>query len=103
MTLYRMQTVDASAAPGVLAVAVAYVSGTAGLEGRGERASGLVNVACDKAHDLSWQGPDVYVWPETGGTRGVTSWTVTAVGFIEQEAREAFHAMCAAIDAVAIL
>jgi hypothetical protein len=103
VTLWRVPPMDVCGEPGGLAVRVAYVSGTAGLEGRGERASGLIGVACDKAHDLSWRGPEVYVWPEAGGNLGVTRWSVIALGFIEQEAGDAFDAVCAAVDASATL
>jgi hypothetical protein len=84
--------------PGALTVEVGQVYGTAGPAGRGEHAAAPLPVGLDQAHDLSWRGPEVYVWPETGGPYGVMRWTVYAVGFIEQEAREAFWAVCAAID-----
>ena len=103
VTLWRVPPMDVCGEPGGLAVRVAYVSGTAGLEGRGERASGLIGVACDKAHDLSWRGPEVYVWPEAAGFRGVMRWSVIALGFIEQEAGDAFDAVCVAIDGAATL
>ena len=103
VTLWRVPPMDVCGEPGGLAVRVAYVSGTAGLEGRGERASGLIGVACDKAHDLSWRGPEVYVWPESCDNRGVMRWSVIALGFIEQEAGDAFDAVCVAIDGAATL
>ena len=103
VTLWRVPPMDVCGEPGGLAVRVAYVSGTAGLEGRGERACGLIGVACDKAHDLSWRGPEVYVWPEAAGFRGVMRWSVIALGFIEQEAGDAFDAVCVAIDGAATL
>jgi hypothetical protein len=81
-----------------LTVEVGFVAGTAGPAGRGARRSGLHPVPLDAAHDLSWRGPEVWVWPESGGNMGVLTWTVIALGFIEQEAREAFRAVCAAID-----
>jgi hypothetical protein len=81
-----------------LTVQVGFVTGTAGPAGRGARDSGLHPVSLDAAHNLSWRGPEVWVWPESGGYQGVMTWTVIALGFIEQEAREAFRAVCAAID-----
>ena len=98
VTLYRMPPADICGEPGSLAVRVGYVSGTAGPEGRGAEGGSLFNMACDKAHDLSRHGPQVYVWPEAGGSLGVLRWTVCAIGFVEAEAREAFRAVCAAID-----
>ena len=95
VTLYRVPPLWESEG---LTVKVAYAFGTAGIEGRGEMGGGLIRVGLDHAHDLSWRGPEVYVWPESGGVRGVTSWRVSALGFIEQEAQEAFKAVCAAID-----
>ena len=95
VTLYRVPPPWES---GGLTVKVAYTTGTAGIYGRGERGSGLIPVALDHAHDLSWRGPEVYVWPESGGQFGVMRWSVSALGFIEQEAQEAFKAVCEAID-----
>ena len=84
--------------PGALTVEVGQVYGTAGPAGRGEHAAAPLPIGLDRAHDLSWRGPEVYVWPETGGQYGVTRWTVYALGFIEHEARTAFRAVCAVID-----
>lgn len=81
-----------------LAVEVWGVAGTAGPGGRGEEKSVPVAVELDRAHDLSWRGPEAWVWPESGGRYGVMRWTVVVLGFIEHEAREAFGAVCAAID-----
>jgi hypothetical protein len=83
-----------------LTVGVAAVGGSAGIEGRGETWHHTdLQLSLDVAHDLSWRGPEVYVWPEAGDVRGVTRWLVYAIGFIEAEARKAFEAVCAAIDA----
>ena len=98
VTLRRMPPRIERDDPGALTVEVGQVYGTAGPGGSGEKAAAPLPVGLDRAHDLSWQGPEVYVWPETGGRYGVTRWTVYALGFIEHEAREAFRAACAAID-----
>jgi hypothetical protein len=82
-------------------VEIAHVTGTAGLEGGYEYQWGPLAVPLDLAHDLSWQGPRAYVWPEYGGNLGVTRWRVVALGFIEQEAQNAFYAVCVAIDGAA--
>jgi hypothetical protein len=97
VTLYRCPP-GPECRPGGLTVEVAGVAGTAGPEGRGEERAMPVPVGLDRAHDLSWRGPEVYVWPEAGGRLGVLRWTVIALGFIEQEARDAFEATCIAID-----
>jgi hypothetical protein len=84
--------------PAALALEVAGVVGTAGPDGRGEEHACSVAVNLDRAHDLSWRGPEVWVWPLSGGGAGVLQWTVVALGFVEEEARVAFEAVCAAID-----
>ena len=83
-----------------LTVSVAAVIGTAGIEGRGETGHQFLPVSLDAAHDLSWRGAEVWVWPQSGGIRGVACWGVYALGFIEQEAREAFEAVCAAVNGI---
>ena len=98
VTLHRVPPVALLSGPGGLTVEIAGVAGTAGPEGRGERNAVPVAVELDRAHDLSWRGPEVWVWPVAGGSRGVTEWEVTALGLIEQEARAAFRAVCAVID-----
>ena len=59
--------------PAGLIVDIAGVAGTAGPEGRGEEKVLPVAVELDRAHDLSWRGPEVYVWPESGGRFGVAA------------------------------
>lgn len=95
VTLWRMPPFWDGSGP---TVRVGIVTGTAGPAGRGARHSGLQPVSLDAAHDLSWRGPEAWVWPESGDNEGVLTWTVIALGFIEQEASEAFRAVCAAID-----
>ena len=97
VTLYRVPPVALWEEPGGLTVEVVTVTGTAGLEGSYECQWGPLQVPLDLAHDLSWQGPRAYVWPECSDNRGVTRWRISALGFIEQEAREAFDVVCAAI------
>lgn len=96
VTLHRLPPLPEE--PGELTVLVAGVSGSAGPEGRGEQGASLVPVGLDQAHDLSWQGPEAWIWPAAGGLAGVMRWEVVALGFIEEEAREAFRAVCDAID-----
>ena len=98
VTLYRMPPVSLWEEPGGLTVGVVIATGTAGLEGGYECRWEPLQVPLDVAHDLSRQGPRAYLWPETGGLRGVTRWRIDVLGFIEQEAQDAFYAVCAAID-----
>ena len=104
VTLYR---VPPHWEAGGLTVDVGYCCGSEGIGARGERASGLAPVPLDKAHDLSWRGPEVYVWPQEESWQQRKDgppvlirrvWTVTALGFIEAEACEAYRAVRRAID-----
>jgi len=99
VTLYRVPPVALWKEPGGLTVEVAFATGTAGREGSYECNWGPLQVPLDLAHDLSWQGPRAYLWPEAGDSRGVARWRIHALGFIDQEARDAFYAVCVAIDA----
>jgi hypothetical protein len=99
VTLWRMPVPFAE--PGGLRVDVGFACGTAGPRGTGKGRCGLIAVPLDLAHDLSWRGPDVFVWPVSGSSRGVEYWEVTAFGFIEEEARGAFEAVCDAIGGTA--
>lgn len=82
--------------PEGLTVRVACLSGTAEI-GVGYNFTPLP-VALDTAHDLSWRGPDAYVYPEAGDRRGVTHWRVEVLGFTEAEALDALDAVRAAMS-----
>jgi len=98
VTLYRVAVQAVWRKPEGLTVLVAHVGGSAGVEGRGVTYRALLPVALDDAHDLSWQGPKAFVWPDCGDRRGVIRWQVNVVGFVEPEAQAAFDAVCAAIE-----
>jgi hypothetical protein len=107
VTLYRLPPHLGQGDPDGLTVEVAGVAGSAGLGGRSEERALPVAVELDRAHDLSWRGPEVYVWPQEEAWQRRKdappvlirrTWTVIALGFIEQEARTAFDAVCNAID-----
>jgi hypothetical protein len=82
--------------PEGLTIRVTCLSGTAET-GTGYNFTPLP-VALDTAHDLSWRGPDAYVYPEAGDYRGVTHWRVEVLGFIEAEALDALDAVRAAMS-----
>ena len=80
-----------------LAVAVACVSGTAGICDAPDWRRDELRVPLDLAHDLSRQGPQVYIALDHVDWRGSIRWRITALGITEQEAEKAFHAVCAAV------
>jgi hypothetical protein len=97
VTLYRVPPSPVSREAGELTVEVAYLTGTSGLDGTSWQNPVPVPVPLDLAHDLSWQGPRAYVWPEAGDIRGVTRWRIDVLGFIRQEAEDAFAAVTEAV------
>ena len=82
-------------------VAAGCVSGTAGPGDAPARHRDQLQVQLDVAHDLSWQGPRAYITLDrayiTLDGRGAIRWRISALGFIEQDAEQAFHAVCAAV------
>lgn len=84
------------------AILVPFLSGTAEIGGyRDSYQGGLVAVTLDTAHDLSWQGPSAYVYPD--GVDWQCRWRgrIEVLGFTETEALDAFDAVRAAIRSCA--
>jgi hypothetical protein len=82
-----------------LTVEISCLTGTADLERqRREWRTEPLAVGLDLAHDLSWQGPHAYLLPDRGDWSGVLCWRITVLGFVEQEAVDAFGTVCDAIE-----
>ena len=100
--LYRMPPHAPWQETGGLTVRIVWLHGTGGPASRHEGYTvTLMPAPLDAAHDLSWQGPEAYVWPAAwvdGG--GVTLWSIDVAGFTEAEALDAYYAVRAAIGSV---